>query len=68
MPSGNQKTPGLTLTITGQNLRERLRPSVMAAEDRIMAPLSDSEREVFKDLASRVIKANDVKLADESDR
>jgi hypothetical protein len=38
---------------------------VIAVEDRLMAPLSESEREMFKDVAARIIKASDVKIADE---
>jgi hypothetical protein len=39
---------------------------VIAVEDHIMAPLSETEREIFKDLAARVIKASDVKVADQT--
>jgi len=38
---------------------------VIAAEDLIMAPLSETEREMFKDFAARVIKANEVKNTDQ---
>ena len=41
-------------------IRETMRPLVVALEDRIMAPLSQSEREMFKDFVARVIKANEV--------
>jgi DNA-binding MarR family transcriptional regulator len=52
---------GLALTETGMEIRERLRPLATAAENRIMAPLSETEREMFQNLAARVIKANEVK-------
>jgi class 3 adenylate cyclase/DNA-binding MarR family transcriptional regulator len=52
---------GLALTETGMEIRERLRPLATAAEDRIMAPLSETEREMFQNLAARLIKANEVK-------
>ncbi len=63
VPSSGEKTQGLRLTKSGLQVRERLRPAVIAAEDRIMAALSESEREMFKGLASRVIKANEVTSA-----
>ena len=56
-----RRSPGLRLTPAGAELRERLRPQVTAVEDRILAPLSESERELLKELLSRVIKANDAK-------
>ena len=59
--AGAQLLQGLSLTETGMEIRERLRPAVAAAEDRIMAPLSETEREMFQSLAARVIKANEVK-------
>jgi len=52
---------GLTLTEAGCDIRERLRPVATAAEDQVMAPLSEPEREMFQNLAARVIKANEVK-------
>jgi hypothetical protein len=41
-------------------IRETIRPRVVELEDRIMAPLSQCEREMFKDLVARVLKANEV--------
>jgi adenylate cyclase len=61
-----RSSPGLLLTPTGMEIRERLRPGATAAEDRIMAPLSQLERELFQNLAARVIKANEVQIADKS--
>lgn len=63
--AGARSLQGLTLTETGTATRERLRPAATAAEDRIMAPLSETEREMFRALAARVIKANEVKTADQ---
>jgi len=57
---------GLRLTPAGLEVRERLRPAVIAAEDRVMAPLSQIERETLKDLITRVIRANEVKAADQN--
>jgi DNA-binding MarR family transcriptional regulator len=59
------RSRGLRLTPKGLEVRERLRPAVIAVEDRIMAPLSESERETLKDLLARVIKANEVNAADQ---
>jgi adenylate cyclase len=50
---------GLALTEAGREIRERLRPVATAAEDRVMAPLSEPEREMFQNLAARMIKANE---------
>lgn len=69
MPNGSgRRSHGLRLTPAGLALRERLRPAVIAAEDRIMAPLSQSERETLKDLVARVIKANESKVADQNEK
>ena len=48
----------LRLTPAGIELREKLRPAVIAAEDQIMAALSATERETLKELMTRVIRAN----------
>jgi adenylate cyclase len=66
--AGARSSQGLGLTETGMAIRERLRPLATAAEDRIMAPLSEAEREMFQSLAARVIKANEAKIADEGHR
>src|SRR5262245_8071536 len=59
--AGARSLQGLVLTEAGREIRERLRPLATAAEDRVMAPLSETEREMFQNLAARVIKANEVK-------
>ena len=64
--AGGRRSRGLRLTPAGLEVRERLRPAVIAAEDRIMAALSQSERETLKDLLARVIKANESKVADQN--
>ena len=46
---------------------QRLRPAIRAAQDRVMAPLSDREREMLIDLLARVIKARDVKAGSGSE-
>ena len=52
---------GWSVTTKGRELVGRLRPPVLAAIDRVMAPLSDGEREVLINLLARVIKANEAK-------
>ena len=59
--AGVRSLQGLALTETGREIRERLRPAVAAVQDRVMAPLSETERAMFQNLAARVIKANEVK-------
>ena len=59
--ASGRSLPGFALTKTGIEIRDRMRPLATAAEDRIMAPLSETEREMFQNLAARVIKANEVK-------
>jgi adenylate cyclase len=48
----------LSPTSEGIAVRLRLRSAVMVAQDRLMAPLSDHERETLKDLLRRVTEAN----------
>lgn len=50
----------LHLTPRGSRLRARLRPIGLAANDRILAPLSPEERVMFLNLLTRVIEANKV--------
>ena len=51
-------------TALGAETRLRLRAEVFAAQDRLLAPLSDSERETLKDLLGRVIEANSSRATD----
>src|SRR5262249_13556157 len=41
--AGARSSQGLVLTESGLEIRERLRPGSIAAQDRIMAPLSETE-------------------------
>jgi DNA-binding MarR family transcriptional regulator len=43
----------------GSTLRNRLRPSLIAAQERLLAPLSKVERSSLIDMLVRVIEAND---------
>jgi MarR family transcriptional regulator, temperature-dependent positive regulator of motility len=49
----------LYVTRRGADLRRRLRPVLLAAQERLLAPLSKSERVALLDMLVRVIEAND---------
>ncbi len=49
----------LRLTRRGRNLRGRLRPTLLAAQNRLLAPLSATERDTLLTMLARVIEAND---------
>jgi MarR family transcriptional regulator, temperature-dependent positive regulator of motility len=49
----------LYVTRRGGSLRERLRPELLAAQERLLSSLSKSERTVLLDLLVRVVEAND---------
>ena len=49
----------LHLTARGKTLRRRLRPKVLAAQDRMLTPLNVKERVLLMDLLVRVIEANE---------
>jgi DNA-binding MarR family transcriptional regulator len=49
----------LRLTTNGSRLRRRLRPTLLAAQERILAPLSSRERRLLLDLLARVIAGNE---------
>lgn len=49
----------LYVTKRGAQLRRRLRPVLLAAQERLLAPLSKSERVALLDMLVRVIEAND---------
>ena len=50
----------LRLTTRGTKLYQRLRRAAPARQDRILAPLTSAERDLFLDFLVRVIKANEV--------
>jgi DNA-binding MarR family transcriptional regulator len=54
----------LSLTPAGLDLQQRLRPELIAAQDRLFAQLSDGERETLRDLLARVIRSSDAKAGD----
>jgi len=51
----------LMLTQAGQRLCKRIIPPIMAAQDRIMAPLSEADRETLRGLLARIVHANEAK-------
>jgi class 3 adenylate cyclase/DNA-binding MarR family transcriptional regulator len=59
--AGNGRSRVLSPTPAGIEVLQRLRPATRAAQDQVMAPLSDGEREMLLDLLARVIKARGVK-------
>jgi len=46
-------------TRRGADLRRRLRPALLAAQERLLAPLAKAERAALIDMLVRVIEAND---------
>jgi class 3 adenylate cyclase/DNA-binding MarR family transcriptional regulator len=48
-------------TATGVETHQSLRSAIVAALDRVMAPLSDRERQTLQELLARVIKANETR-------
>ena len=48
----------LSLTPKGEKLYERVLPSIRAANERVLGPLSPHERQLFKDMLIRMIGAN----------
>jgi MarR family transcriptional regulator, temperature-dependent positive regulator of motility len=49
----------LHLTRRGGEMRQGLRPTLLAAQERLLAPLSKAERAALLDMLVRVLEAND---------
>jgi DNA-binding MarR family transcriptional regulator len=49
----------LHVTKRGTDLRRRLRPALLTAQERLLSPLSKAERAALLDMLVRVIEAND---------
>jgi DNA-binding MarR family transcriptional regulator len=64
---GSGHSQVFSATPAGAEILQRLRPAIRAGIDRVMAPLSDGEREMLLDLLARVIKARGVKAGGGSD-
>src|SRR5947208_8771640 len=56
---GDRRARRLHVTERGAALRERLRPTLLSAQERLLAPLSHDERTALLDMLVRVIEAND---------
>lgn len=54
----DRRTRRLFVTRRGASLRQRLRPSLLTAQERVLAPLSKRERDSLLDMLARVIEAN----------
>jgi DNA-binding MarR family transcriptional regulator len=50
----------LYLTAEGKRIRRRLRPKMVAAQARVLAPLVPAEQDMLIELLIRVIRANEV--------
>lgn len=57
--SSDRRARKLYVTERGASLRQRLRPTLLSAQDRLLAPLSKAERTALLDMLVRVIEAND---------
>jgi DNA-binding MarR family transcriptional regulator len=49
----------VAVTLRGAELRGRLRPALLAAQERLLMPLAKAERTALLDMLARVIEAND---------
>lgn len=56
--AATRRLAALSLTPEGIEMVQTLRPAIVAAQDRVMAPLSDRERDVLRELLARVIRVN----------
>jgi DNA-binding MarR family transcriptional regulator len=56
-PNGRGQST-FALTPDGIETQRRMYHAVLAAQDRVMAPLSDTERETLRNLLARIIKAD----------
>ncbi|SCK57274.1 DNA-binding transcriptional regulator, MarR family [Variovorax sp. HW608] len=54
----DRRAYALHLTEAGRRLRSRLRPLVLAAQDRVLEPLTEKERQLFLELLTRVVEGN----------
>jgi adenylate cyclase len=61
VPGARGRPHLLSLTPAGLELYQRLHPAILAVRDRVMASLSERERETLQDLLARVISANELR-------
>ena len=55
--------PAFALSASGSELRQRLRPKIVAAIETIVAPLGDQEQRSLHDLLARIIQAHETRSA-----
>jgi class 3 adenylate cyclase/DNA-binding MarR family transcriptional regulator len=67
VPGPKSRHSFFCLTPAGLELYQRLHPAVLAVRDRVMASLSERERETLQDLLARVISANELRSHRSSD-
>ena len=65
--AGGRHPRAFVVTSAGDDLIRRLRPVIRAIHDRIMAPLSERDRETLIELLVRVIKTRDLEVDGDSD-
>jgi DNA-binding MarR family transcriptional regulator len=56
----DRRAHALHLTSEGKSVRRRLRPKMVAAQSRVLSPLTSAEQDLLIDMLIRVIKANEV--------
>jgi DNA-binding MarR family transcriptional regulator len=55
----DRRAHALHLTKEGKSVRRRLRPKMVAAQSRVLAPLTSAEQDLLIEMLIRVIKANE---------
>jgi DNA-binding MarR family transcriptional regulator len=60
MNGADRRVRELFATSRGKQLRRAIRPKLLAAQARVLAPLALKERELFIDLLARIIEANEM--------
>jgi DNA-binding MarR family transcriptional regulator len=56
----DRRAHALHLTAEGKAARKRLRPKMVEAQSRVLAPLTSAEQDLFIDMLIRVIRANEM--------
>ena len=58
--SADRRVREIFATQRGKQLRRTIRPNLLAAQARVLAPLAPHERKLFIDLLARIIEANEM--------
>jgi DNA-binding MarR family transcriptional regulator len=58
--AADRRARELSLTVRAANLRRRMRPTVLAAQGSVLAPLKPAERVLLVDLLTRIVEANEI--------